>query len=467
MPKQSNPAPSKAPRPLNTLLVSLSLFLTIAALGIALVMERPIYLGLVFGYALFMGLALYAGYDIHRLMNAALQSVHKVRKVLMMLALVGLIIPLWMQTGVLATLMAYSIDAFSGFNLAVAAFLSSVIISMILGSGIGTTSTVGLVFIAIARSAGLNEALIVGAVVSGAYFGDRTSPVSSNFNLVAEITGTDLRQNLVYMLSSTLPVFIMTTTFYAFAGAGATETQLESLGSLRILLDQNFNIAFMQLVPPAIMLFFVLVLRQNMVISLAAAFILSIGSGLMGSGFEWMPLITGLNPSGALGGLLSGGGLISMMNALLIILISAMLNGVFEITRCLEPLLDRVSRNLTTLGRLIFSTGLISLLVSLVSGNQTMTTLITGTYYKDRYDALDVDRQVLARTICDTGVVSVPLIPWNINGILVATVTGVSTVSYLPYALNSWLPTLMTLFFVWRGMKVKTGKHMAAPALFR
>jgi NhaC family Na+:H+ antiporter len=203
------------------------------------------------------------------------------------------------------------------------------------------------------------------------------------------------------------------------------------------------------------MLVFVLGLRQNMVVSLAAALLISIGSGLMGSGFEWLPMVTGLQNSGPVGDLLSGGGLLSMMNALLIILISSALSGLFELTRCLEPLLERVSRDLSNRGRLILSTGAVSLFVSLVSGNQTMTTLITGGYYGPKFDELNEDRRLLARTICDTGVVSVPLIPWNINGILVATVTGVSTMNYLPYALNSWVLPLLTLSLAILGMKSK------------
>ena len=440
------------PKPLSTPVVSLGLLITISALGASIAFGKPIYWGLVTGYLIFLGLALHAGYSLGPLVQTSLGSIYKVKTVLMMLALVGMIIPLWMQTGVLATLMAYSIDAFARFNLAVAAYLSSVAVSMILGSGIGTTSTVGLVFIAIARSIGLNEAMIVGAVVSGAYTGDRTSLMSSNFNLVSEITGTDLKGNFVYMLSSTLPVFIMTTISYGFLGPSASDSQAQSLDALRQLLGQSFEISPAQLIPPAVMLFFVLVLRQNMVVSLGAALVLSIGSGLMGGGIEWMPLLTGLEGNGPLGALFSGSGLTSMMGALLLIAIASALSGLFQMIRCLEPLLDRASRKLATRGHLIFSTGMVSLLVSLVSGNQTMTTLITGNYFKEKYDAFKIDRRLLARTISDTGVVCVPLIPWNINGILVATVTGVSTAAYLPYALSSWLLPAITLYFAARGL---------------
>jgi NhaC family Na+:H+ antiporter len=279
--------------------------------------------------------------------------------------------------------------------------------------------------------------------------------MSSNFNLVSDLTDTDLRQNLLYMLPTTLAAFLITGLFYAVFGAQATSAQTEALSALRMLLSDHFDISFLQLVPPLIMLVFVLGLRQNMVVSLAAALLISIGSGLMGSGFEWLPMVTGLQNSGPVGDLLSGGGLLSMMNALLIILISSALSGLFELTRCLEPLLERVSRDLSNRGRLILSTGAVSLFVSLVSGNQTMTTLITGGYYGPKFDELNEDRRLLARTICDTGVVSVPLIPWNINGILVATVTGVSTMNYLPYALNSWVLPLLTLFLAILGMKSK------------
>jgi len=451
-PSAKNSVESNGFKSLSAAAVITGLMITIAALGAAMVFGKPIYWGLVTGCLIFSGLALHAGYSAKALIQASLGGIFKVKTVLMMLALVGMIIPLWMQTGVLATLMAYSIEAFSGFNLAVAAFLSSVAVSMVLGSGIGTTSTVGLVFIAIARSIGLNEALIVGAVVSGAYTGDRTSLMSSNFNLVSEITGTDLKGNFVYMLSSSLPVFIMTTIYYGLLGPSASDSQAQSLDALRLLLSQSFEISPAQLIPPGVMLFFVLALRQNMVVSLSAALVLSIGSGYLGSGFEWMPLLTGLEGSGPLGDLLSGSGLVSMMGALMLIAAASALSGLFQLTRCLEPLLDRASKNLSTRGHLIFSTGVISLLVSLVSGNQTMTTLITGNYFKEKYDAFKIDRRLLARTISDTGVVCVPLIPWNINGILVATVTGVSTAAYLPYALNSWLLPAITLYFAAIGL---------------
>lgn len=432
------------------LITYINLAITIFSLGAAMALGKPIYLGLLVGFFLFFVSGLRAGFKPKVLFHASFQSILKVKKVLLMLVLIGLIIPLWMQTGVLSTLMAYSIDAFSRFNLALAAFFSSVVVSMILGSGIGTTSTIGLVFIAISRSVGLNEALIVGAVVSGAYFGDRTSPMSSNFNLVSDLTGTDLRKNLVYMLPTTMTAFVLSAIFYFMAGTESSAAQLEALYALRTLLNDNFNISMLQLAPPAIMLFFVLGLRQNMVVSLTAALLISIGSGIMAGGFEWMPLLTGMESSGPIGALLSGGGLLSMMNALLIIMISSALSGIFEITHCLEPLLDRVSRDISTIGRLIFSTALVSLFISLVSGNQTMTSLITGGYFKKKYDVKGVDRRLLARAISDTGIVSVPLIPWNINGILVAIVTGVPTLSYMPYAINSWILPMITLAIAYR-----------------
>lgn len=454
-------------RPIPVLHVSLGLLLTIAALGGALACQWPIFYGLAFGFVLFLGLSMKAGYTWRALLKASLHSLYRIRNVLMMLALVGMMIPLWMQTGVLASLMAYSIDAFSGFNLAVAAFLSSVAVSMLLGSGVGTVSTVGLVFLAIGRSVGISDAMIAGAVVSGAYFGDRTSPMSSNFNLVTEITGTNLRENLIYMLSSTLPVFIMTSMFYGFWGPEATEGQAQALTALRQLLAFHFDIRPVQLIPPGVMLFFVLILRQNMVVSLSAALVLSLGSGLLGGGFDWAPLLTGLEATGPLGVLLSGSGLMSMANALLIISISAALSGIFQLTNCLDPLLRKASSRLTTKGRLILSTGAISLLISLISGNQTMTTLIAGNYFKDRYDDFKVDRRLLARTISDTGVVSVPLIPWNINGILVATLTGVATLDYLPYALNSWMLPVLTVWFAFRGRAINLKESARSAAIIQ
>jgi len=445
------------------------LITTLASISICLLLGQPI----LYAFLIILGVSYiigrHFGYSHKALRIMMYKGMRKVKVVIVMLSMVGMMISLWMQFGTIPALIFYGFKYLSNVNIVLAAFLISSIIAMVIGTAVGTLSITVPVFVGLAMGLHIPQALIVGALVSGAYLGDRTSPVSSSANLTAIVTDSVLIENVKKMLVTLLPTYLISLLIYYNIGSKyvADEKSIETVNALQILIKQSFSVNIMVFIPLIILLTAMILFKKSIVQALSYSLI---ATSVLLIGFNgnslWDILYTAfmgyIPPSAEIGELVSGSGLVSMLNIFWIILTSTAFNGILEETKLIDPLLDKIKHGAHSPRQMMHRAGLLSVLVTLITCNQTLTAIITGNTFKESFETKGINTGYLARAISDFGMILVPIIPWNINAILVKSLTGVSAFSYAPLAYFCLLLPVMGFIYPYFSTKnmLASSNHM-------
>lgn len=432
------------------------LIFTILAISFCLIMDVSIRYGFLTILMVTYGIARHFEYHHRAIAQMMFKGIRKVRPVIIMLSLIGMSISLWMQLGTIPALIFYGFKYLSHMNIVLAAFIISSIISMGIGTAIGTLSIVTPVFMGLAVGLEIPYPLIVGAMVSGAYLGDRTSPVSSSANLTALVTDSLLIENVKKMLFTLAPAFWGTCILYYSVGAIyiPTPESLTKVNDLQNLILNNFDTRFVVFLPFVVLLSVMILFKKSMVKALGYSLATTAFLLLSLHKMTFRALLTtayaGYFPAqGDIIELISGSGLISMLGIFWIILISTAFNGILEETGLIDPLLHKIKEGAKSPSSLMHRAGLLSVLVTIVTCNQTLTAIITGNTFKEAFKEQGISTSYLARAISDFGMILVPIIPWNVNAILVASLTGISAVKYGPLAYFSLLLPIVGFIYPW------------------
>lgn len=428
------------------------LLLPVLLIG-CLVIGVQLYYGLIIGYFVTYIRALGKGKPASQIIKMSFEGTSKVRNVLIMLTLIGALISTWMSMGTIPSLIYYGVEYLTKINIVVSAFLACMIMSMVLGTGVGTVSTIGMVYLGIAKGLGLSLPLITGAIVSGSYFGDRTSLMSSNANLVASVTNVKIKDSVAHMMKTGVLSAVVSIIIFLIMGkyGGDRSAISHAIVSLKDVLGSNFNISILALFTPVVLFLLVLLFKRTMVESIFGTLIISYligvisieGYSVLGLGY----MVSGYFPQGIAGEIISGGGILSMVKVLVIISVSTAICGIYDNTDMILPIIkpfrDRIKG---LLSMYVFGGGL-SIIISLTTCNQTLSSIIPGNYLKERCDEVGVSRLDFARIISDTGMITVPIIPWNVNAILVTSITGISAFDYFPYTLFCYGLPIVSLIY--------------------
>ncbi len=428
-------------------------------ISIAFTFNFPIYIGIVASIFYIFYIAKLYGYQTKTLLCLIYTSFRTVKIVLFMLILIAAILPLWMASGTLPTLIHYSFIYLSSLNVPLSAFLISTILSLMLGTYIGTLSILGPLFISLAVGLNIPLPLMAGALISGAVIGDRVSPISSNFHLICASCAADINTTFITILKTNTPAFVTACGAYYFFGS---RYQLNDIGRQNIdqvlqLLDTQFYIHMVMVLPIGLLLILIMSKKLPITLSFLMTFIFSLSLYLsVGLPIQLLPnlILFGYHPSNAtLHAIISGSGIQSMIAVPIIILCSAYLNDLLKHIGLIDHGLSSFTRNIQSPTALYRRTAILSILVTTISCNQSLTAIITGQHFKNYFDALNIDRSYLARTISDTGSIVITIIPWNLNALVAASITGVATIHYAPYAFYIFIPIVMTFIspYVYKG----------------
>lgn len=427
---------------------------TIISIIITLVLSVPLYYGLLMGLLTAYSISIKAGYSFIETFKMLVKGIRGALIIIIMMSLIGMLISVWMSSGTIPTMIFYGFKYLSSTNIILAAFLTSSAISMVLGTALGTLGTIGTVFLSLAMGLDLPMAPLVGALVSGSYLGDRTSPMSSSANLAATITETNVIDNIRHMLITTLPVFSISAIFYWIVGNNLASgiSNFNDIKYFEELLSSNFRIEFISLLPPLLILISAVVFKTSIIRSIVLGLLTSIGVFLFRDGASLVNLLNiavlGYHPENLqIAKIMSGGGFVSMKNVLLVISISTGLNGILEGTNMINPLIQKFSNSIKNEKNLIHKTAGLCIMVCSITCSQALTTIIPGQYLKKVYNTFSVSRNTLARTIGDAGIIIVALIPWNINAILVSSITNVPTLKYFPYSFLCYMLPVLTFIY--------------------
>ncbi|MFP3769172.1 Na+/H+ antiporter NhaC [Enterococcus faecium] len=372
--------------------------------------------------------------------------------------LVGSLIAVWIQAGIIPTLMVIGFKLISVQWFVPSVFVVCAIVGSAVGSAFTVMSTIGIAFFGIGTTLGLNPALVVGAIVSGAVFGDKMSPLSESTNLAAAIVDADLFKHIKHMMWSTVPAFVVSFFLFMILGHTSKAASLSSIREVTNVLEANFTISIWSLIPLFLMLLCawkkvpaILTILLNIAVAVGMIFIqnpqtsLTKLAGVIESGF------VSNTGNQQIDSLLSRGGIESMMPTVSLIILTLSLGGLLIEFGLISTVMERVSRKMTNTPKLIFTTLMTSIGVNIFIGEQFLSVILPGNAFKETYEKAGFDPTVLGRTLEDGGTVINYLVPWGIAGSFVASTFGIPTLTYLPFVFFSLLSPVFSMVSAFTG----------------
>lgn len=386
------------------------------------------------------------GFSVAALITMGLSSTRKSLSVIGILLLIGAVTAVWIAVGTIPALVYYGIQAIHPQYFVFSAFVLTSVVSVLLGTAFGTVSTVGVALMIVAKGAGINPDLIAGAIIAGAYFGDRCSPMSSSANLVASVTKTKLYDNIRAMIATAWLPLIVSNLFYLLCSVSNPATISKS--NLILEIPQFFNINPLVILPALTVLILAL-LKVEVKFTLVVGIAIALVVGVLLQGYSFLQLIRfvilgfSLEAKTDLSEVLAGGGIISMLRVSSVVVLSTALSGIIVDTKMLvsaERLLERGSSR----GDLFLRTTIVSLTSAAFGCTQTIAILMTQQIVQKKYEREKLNGSQLATDIENTAVVLSPLIPWNIAGLVPATILMTDS-GFIPYAVYLYLLPLLNL----------------------
>lgn len=371
---------------------------------------------LLLSFAIFFAVALHRGTGFKELVKLSYEGAKKSATILKIFILIGAITATWMSSGTVAAIVFYGIEFLKPEIFILSAFLICCLVSFLLGTSFGTVGTVGIALMVVARGGGVDPSAAAGAIIAGAYFGDRMSPMSSSANLVGVITETDIYNNIKNMIKTAAVPFLLSIVFYF---AISLRFRLGNTGSnLNTEILKVFTINAIVLIPAIIMLIFSLFridVKLSMLTSVIAAIVISIAIQhyTIADCIKYMLFGYATPGGGPLKDIIKGGGIESMLKTALVVFISSAFSGIFEGTSMLDKVLEFLdkAKNRYEVFRNVF---LSSIATSAFGCSQSLAVIMTRMLNKNTYKNLGIPDEQAAIDLENTAIVISPLIPWNV-----------------------------------------------------
>ena len=442
--------------PIAVLVVMALVSITVWDIGMLIPLMTAVAVAVVIGKFL--------GYTWQDLEHSLVQGVSRALPAVFILFLIGTIIGTWIEGGLIPTIIYYGLTAISPAVFLPLACLVPAVVSLVLGTSLTTIATVGIAFMAIGEGMGFPPALVAGAVISGAFFGDKLSPLSDTTNLAAAMGGVKLFDHIRHMLWDTIPALIISAIVYAFIGGSISATSGADTGQLEQLLsglDSQFVIHPLLLIIPVVaiglMLLRVPAILTLLMISLlgaATAFIIQ-GSTItdimqsMSSGFV---SATGVE---FLDDLLSRGGIDSMLNTIALVIIATALGGILEETGAFKVLVGSMISRIKRPGSMVAGSLGAGFTVAFASGEQYVSILLPARAFVEPYQKMGLAPVNLTRAAEAVGTVGINLVPWSVPAVFAAGVFGLAPTEFIPFIFFAILVPLINLIYAYTGFTIK------------
>ena len=437
----------------------------VAAMSVSIIrFDAGVHIAMFIGVCAAAMMALYLGFDWKFIETSMIEGIMNAMNSIMILITVGILVGVWILSGVVPSMIYYGLKLLSPSVFLVAAVLICSITSLATGTSWGTVGTMGLALIGIAVGLGIPAPVAAGAIISGAYFGDKMSPLSDTTNLAPAMAGTDVFTHVKYMMIPTGITYIITLGIFAVMGiqyANGAGVDMSEVSEMSRGLTSMFHISPFLLLPPVIVI--VAVARK---IPALPGITLGIFARVL-CGFIFQDgitygdvLIVGMSgftcESGveALDSLLSTGGIENMMFSISLTMIAMMFGGIMEKTGMLAAVVKKIVKIAKKPVGLITTTELTCFLSNLVMPEQYISVVIPGRMYADTYKEMGLHPKTLSNALESAGTVTSVLVPWNTCSVYVVGVLGVSTMAYLPYCYFNLMMPFVTILLAFFGITV-------------
>ncbi|WHY73091.1 Na+/H+ antiporter NhaC [Fictibacillus enclensis] len=403
--------------------------------------------------------ALFWGADWKQIERGLIAGVVSGIQPLLLLMMIGLVIASWMISGAVPTLLFYGMDFIQPEWFALSALFITILVSTFTGSSFTTASTVGVALMGIAHVLNVNPGLAAGAIICGACFGDKMSPLSDSTNLASGTVGVNLFEHIRHMMWTTVPALVITAVIFFFAGHQGSGASLAQLAEMKKTLGDHFEITPVTLISPLIVMLMAFrrlpilpTLLTGVITAVITAFMLNADitiAQMMNALENGMNLKTG---NEAVDAIVNKGGLVPMMWSVALIIIALSLGGLLHELGVIDVLLGSVEKLLKKTGHLIAATAAAGLGINLLTGEMYLSILLPGQAFKKHFEKNGVPLKNLSRTMEDAGTLINPLVPWSVSGAFFAATLGVSALDYIPYAFLLYLSPLFTLIYAYSGI---------------
>lgn len=403
------------------------------------------------------------GYTWAELEEGMVETIKMSMAAIIILMIIGMIIGTWILGGVVPAMIFYGLQILSPSIFLVTACILCAIVSLATGSSWTTAGTIGIALIGIGQSLGIPAPVIAGAIISGAYFGDKMSPLSDTTNLAPAMAGSNLFDHIRHMIFTTGPSLIIALIIYGIMGVQYGGNKLDTAAIDIVLngLSANFTINPIMLLAPILVIVMV-ALKVPAIPGLLGGTLLGGLLALLFQGADLGSVITAMHSgyvseSGieVVDKLLTSGGLKSMMNTVSLILCAMCFGGIMEKAGFLEAVARSVIRFATSTGSLVLVTIFTIISINILAGDQYLSIVIPGRMYKSIYEERGLAPKNLSRVLEDAGTLTSPLVPWNTCGSFMSTTLGVATLAYLPYCFLNLINPLVSIFYGYTGITME------------
>ncbi|MGD1839655.1 MAG: Na+/H+ antiporter NhaC [Thermonemataceae bacterium] len=413
--------------------------------------------------------------------------VHSIKSSLsaiLILLLIGALAGTWLLSGIVPLMIYYGLKILNPTIFLVAACIVSAVVSIATGSSWSTIATIGIALLGIGKALGISEAITAGAVISGAYFGDKVSPLSDTTNLAPAMAGTTLFVHIRYLLYTTVPSIVIALIIFLIIGLNLdTQAFKGDVDTVMLAIDRTFNTSPLLLLVPVIVIFliikkvpaipalftgallggvFALIFQPNIIAQV---------SGVSGNAYEasYVAVIKALYgtiqvPTGnaTVDSLLKTNGMAGMLDTIWLIICAMIFGGIMERSGMLRRITEEVIRFAQSTGSLIASTAGTCIFFNITASDQYLAIVVPGRMYAETYRERNLKPENLSRTLEDAGTVTSVLVPWNTCGATQSSVLGVATMAYLPYCFFNLISPFMTILFGYLNIKIRRIKDEKA-----
>ena len=426
-------------------------------------------------FAAIMGLK--SGNSWKSILKGVSNSIASTTPAIIILLLIGSLAGTWLISGIVPTMIYYGLQILNPKIFLVAAAIICAIVSLASGSSWSTIATVGIALLGIGNALDISNGLTAGAIISGAYFGDKMSPLSDTTNLAPAMAGTDLFTHIRHMMYTTIPSFVISLLIFLFIGLSMDNTQnSDDITNLLMAIESSFNISPWLFLVPVI----VLLLIMKKVPALPALFAGTLLGGIFAIFFQphliielsgidsnffqasYVSIInamgseTSINTSNKMiNDLLSSGGMYGMLNTIWLIICAMCFGGIMEASGALKKISQSIIQYAESTGSVIATTACTCLFFNVTASDQYLSIVVPGRMYADTFKDKGLAPENLSRTLEDSGTVTSVLVPWNTCGATQSAVLGVATMTYLPFCFFNIISPLMTILYGYLGFKIK------------
>ena len=463
-------------------LITLLILIVVLSVGIV-IFEASVHVPMFVGVCAAAIMAMYLGYKWEDIEKMMMDGIYKALQSVCILIIVGILIGVWINSGVVPTMIYYGLQIIHPSIFFVATVLVCSITSLATGTSWGTMGTMGVAFLGIGFGLGMNPGMTAGAILSGAYFGDKMSPLSDTTNLAPAMAGTDVIAHVKAMMLPTAITYVITLIFFGVLGVTQYHGGEADMGrvtefanALNAVHGGLFNINPILLLPPVIVIVAVALKMPaipGITLGIFAGGILGLifqpGScdlgtlfnfGLDGFTFsdelkEILQASLSTETYDTLIELLEKGGIMGMMNSVAMTIIAMMFGGIMEGTHQLEVVVDRIKKLAKGPAGLVTVTEITCVLSNMTMPEQYISIVVPGRMYAEEYRKMGLHPSVLSSALEGAGTVTSALVPWNTCGVYISDTLGLGVAEYGIYAMFNWLMPIVNAACAWIGWTLK------------